>query len=140
MTAAQLAFSLIRVFEGLRLKAYCDPTGKVWTCGFGHVQGVTATTVCTVAQAMSWFEEDSAPLLAKVANKPTLEAAALVSFGYNCGIGALERVLSGSISISDNEFVTDNLPYGESSGGTVLAGLVARRQLEASLIEVSRAS
>ena len=84
--------------------------------------------------------DDSAPLIALVKDRPLVEAAALVSFGYNCGIGALKRVLAGEIEIAHEEFcVRDSrAPYGEMSGGVRLAGLYARRQLEAALIEASR--
>ena len=138
MTVAKLAATLIQVFEGCKLTSYWDSHGKVWTIGFGHTQGVTEGMKITQEDAAHYLEIDSAPLIALVKDKPLLEAAALVSFGYNCGIGALKRVLSGEIQILHEEFMAGPTGYGETSGGVKLAGLLSRRQLEASLIEVSR--
>ena len=142
ITTAQLAAYLIHTFEGMRTVAYWDPHGKVWTCGFGHVSGVVEGTTCTIEEAIVWLAQDSAPLLEMVKDRPVVEAAALVSFGYNCGAGALRRVLSGDVQIVHEEFMTGagtGAAYGESSGGAVLPGLVARRNLEAALVEASRA-
>lgn len=45
--------------EGLRLKAYWDPIGKVWTVGYGHTgPDVTEGTVWTLAQAEAALAED----------------------------------------------------------------------------------
>ena len=140
MTIALLAAKLIQSFEGCKLTAYWDKTGKVWTIGFGHTKKVTNGDTITFDQAVALFEQDSAPLITLVQDRPLVEAAALVSFGYNCGIGALQRVLSGSIHIEHEEFMADETPYGETSGGVRLPGLYSRRQLEAALVESSRGS
>jgi lysozyme len=138
MTIAQLAAKLIQTFEGCKLTAYWDPNGKVWTIGFGHTKVVTRGDVITLEKAVELLAEDSAPLITLVQDRPLLEAASLVSFGYNCGIGALKRVLNGEITVDHEEFMAGPNAYGESAGGTKLPGLVSRRQLEAALIEVSR--
>lgn len=138
MTTALLAAKLIATFEGVRLTSYWDSNGKVWTIGFGRAHGVTQGMTITFDQAVAFMEEDCAPLLALVQDRPLLEAAALVSFGFNCGIGALRRVLSGDIQVDHEEFMAGPSPYGEMSGGKTLAGLQTRRGLEAALIEVSR--
>lgn len=128
MTTAQLAAKLIAVFEGCRLQAYYD-TGGVLTIGFGHTAGVQISQQITMDQAIALLEQDQKPLLDLVADKPILEAAALVSFGYNCGIGNLKKVLDGS---------GDILSHTKDRRGNILPGLVSRRNLEAALIEVSR--
>lgn len=139
MTTATLAAKLIRSFEGCRLTAYWDPTGKVWTIGFGHTKKVTNGDKITIDQAEAFLAEDAAALVNLVKDRPMIEAAALVSFGYNCGIGALLSVLGGRIRIENGSFVGQaGLPYGETSAGQRLPGLVARRALEAALIEASR--
>jgi len=92
----------------------------------------------TQEQAAALLEADAAPLIKLVEDRPLIAAAALVSFGINCGEGALRRVLSGSIAIDHEEFMSGADAYGESSGGARLPGLVARRQLEAALIEAER--
>ncbi len=128
MTVAKLAAALIRLAEGCKLKAYWDKTGKVWTIGFGHTRDVKEGDVITYDQAVAFLEHDMVQLIARVQDRPLVEAAALVSFGYNCGAGALVRYLKGEIKIEE----------WTKSGGVELPGLVARRQLEAALIEAAR--
>ncbi len=127
VTTADLAAALITVFEGCKLAAYQD-SGGIWTVGIGHTHGVTPGMVITAEEAAQFFAEDQAPLLAKVADRPVMEAAALVSFGFNVGLGALEKVLAGQSMLS--EFVHDHK-------GNLLPGLVARRALEETLINLS---
>jgi lysozyme len=126
VTVAELAAALIAVFEGCRLKAYQD-SGGVWTIGIGHTGAdVTPGLIISQAEAQALFEKDQAPLLSKVgAAKGIADAAALVSFGFNCGIGSLERVMAGQATL--DQFVHDG-------HGNVLPGLVARRHLEETLM------
>ena len=125
VTVAELAAALIAVFEGCRLTAYRDP-GGVWTIGIGHTAGVVAGQVITMAQAQAFFAEDQAPLFAKVgAGRGIADAAALVSFGFNCGLGALDRVMAGQATL--DQFIHD-------ARGNILPGLVARRNLEETLM------
>lgn len=123
-----LASALLDVFEGNRLKAYQD-SGGVWTIGRGHTQGVKAGMIATQAQVDQWFAEDQAPLMDVVKDRAPLEAAALLSFGFNCGKGALLRVLNGELDMQDR--VYDRKAHK-------LDGLVARRRLESVLIAFSR--
>jgi lysozyme len=127
---AQLASALIGVFEGERLTAYAD-SGGVWTIGRGHTKDVVPGMVITREQSEQFFEEDQAPLLKTVEGRPLLEAAALVSFGYNCGIGSLQKLLASGEAIPDDRFIRDRK-------GNVLPGLVARRRLEKLLMLTSR--
>jgi len=127
MTTIQLASKLIRVFEGVKLTAYQD-SGGVWTIGFGHTKDVTEGQIITIEQAEAFLDIDANPLLSLVIGTPVLKAAALVSFGYNSGYTSLKHVLAGTANLSD--FVHDR-------HGNVLQGLVARRGLEASLIQLS---
>ena len=125
MTPQELASALIRVFEGCRLTSYRD-TGGVWTIGFGHtgpdvVEGLTITQ----DQADAFLAADSTPLFTAVAGRPVIQQAALVSFGYNCGLSKLEEVLAGHSLIG--QFVHDR-------HGNVLPGLEARRALEEALV------
>lgn len=129
ITVAELAAALNYVFEGCKLKAYYDKTGKVWTIGFGHTRTAQEGMQITYEQAVKLYEEDVVPLLKLVESKPVLEAAALVSFGHNCGIGAMQRLMRGEIDFQ----------YGRTSGGVRLEGLVARRNLEECLIRASKA-
>ena len=126
----QLAASLTAAFEGLRLKAYQD-SGGVWTIGIGHTKNVQPNDVITVDKAYELFAEDQAPILELVKDKPVLEAAALADFGFNCGVGALKKVLSGADTISNPIHCTDK-------HGNVLSGLANRRKLEQLLIDISQ--
>jgi lysozyme len=124
MNVATLAAALIASWEGLRLVAFQDP-GGVWTIGLGHTAGVKEGDTCTPEQAAAWYAVDAAPLLALVTNEPLVAAAAYVSFGYNCGRGALELVLAGKAELT--HFVHDR-------HGNELQDLVRRRAAEAALI------
>jgi lysozyme len=130
VTAIDLAAALIAVFEGEELTAYQD-SGKIWTIGRGHTKGVKAGDVITYEQSLAFFYEDSAPLAAKVLGRPPLEAACLISFGYNCGASALQKVLDLRDWISNPVHRTDHK-------GHLQPGLVSRRRLEQMLIDVSR--
>ena len=140
MTTAQRAAFLVAVFEGCKLAAYPDPVlgWKVPTIAFGHTAGVKQGDTCTYDQAVAWMEQDDAPIINLVATRPVLEAGALVSFGHNCGIGSLLRVLAGDITVNHEEFLAHDQPFGEKSGGQHPMGLKARRNLEAADIELSR--
>jgi lysozyme len=126
-TVAQLASALIAVFEGPEhLTAFRD-SGGVLTIGRGHTGGLIEGQTITREQSAAFFARDSAPLFALVAGKPTIAAAAYISFGYNCGLGALHRVLLGEDTMGNPLHTTDR-------HGIVQPGLVSRRVLEASLI------
>lgn len=130
-STAELTAALLAVFEGARLQAYQD-SGGVWTIGIGHTKDVHAGMVITHEQAVQFMIEDQAGLLGLVGGRPALEAAALCSFGFNCGLQRLKDVLAGKDSI--------DLPrHTQDRKGNTLPGLVARRRLEAMLIALARA-
>lgn len=127
VTIAELAAKLLTMIEGKKLFVYADSRG-IPTAGIGHT-GTDVPPLGTPVspeQVQSWFEQDQAPLLELVKDKPVLEGAALVSFGFNCGIGALGRVMAGAANL----------------GEFIYAGkqpiLKPRRELEAALIQLSR--
>ena len=130
VTTQELAATIIAMSEGLRLKAYRD-SGGVLTIGLGHTRDVTDSMTITADQAASLFAQDSAHLFQMTASLPVLEAAALVSFGYNCGVAALQRVLDGQDTIASPRHTTDR-------AGNVLPGLVNRRRLEEMLCALSQ--
>jgi lysozyme len=140
MTAVKLAGALIRMAEGCKLKAYWDEHGRVWTVGFGSTKNVTKDTVITLETAYEWLARDTAPLqrMVEKAEYPLHKQAALISFGYNLGIGALARFIDGVITVTEDGFVKDGQPYGRIAGGKFLEGLDARRRLEAALILSSK--
>ena len=126
-TGQDLAAALISVFEGpMKLTAFQD-SGGVWTIGKGHTKGVTAGMTCTEEQAIAWFSEDQAGLFEMVLTMNPLAQAGYVSFGYNVGMHALQKVLDGADTIMNPVHQTDRK-------GTTLAGLTSRRTLENLLI------
>jgi lysozyme len=117
------AYALIAVFEGEKLSAYQD-SGGVWTIGLGHTgpdvhQGMSISS----GEASRLFASDCKPLIKHAFGKLGLtdwQQAALVSFGYNCGLAAMNHPENMT------EFIHDR-------HGNVLPGLVARRRLEEAL-------
>ena len=58
MQVLDTAYKLIAYHEGLRLQAYWDDEGKVWTIGYGHTGGVKQGDVWTAAQAQNTLVAD----------------------------------------------------------------------------------
>jgi|ERR1035438_2277076 GH24 family phage-related lysozyme (muramidase) len=127
MTTQELATYLIACLEGCRLTAFQDP-GGVWSIGFSHTgPAVVEGLVWNYVQAVTQLQDDIAPLLLLVVSLPVPHGAALVSFGYNCGRGALELVLAGHDTIGNPRHYTDR-------HGNVLTALQSRRRLEEALM------
>lgn len=144
----ELALPLIREFEGLALEAYLDPVG-IATIGYGTIrypggQEVQLGDRISAEQAEQLLrqavEGRYAPeLLAAIPQARRYSApqqAALISFTYNVGVGALQRsslrrrLLSGE----DPELViAEELPRWSRGDGRQLAGLVRRRAAEVAL-------
>jgi lysozyme len=136
VTPAALATAIIGAFEGCVLHAYKD-TGGILTIGWGHTgPDVTPTLIWTQAQADAAFVKDCAPLFALVSTKPPLAQAALVSFGYNCGIGTLKRWL-WSEGLPDGDSMKITMGMFIHSGGVVMDGLVRRRRFEQTLYDAA---
>ena len=125
VTAIELASYLIRVFEGCKLTSYKDSSG-VWTIGYGHTgPDVQQGTVWTQQKADDQLLIDEQKIVNLVKDLTVEEAGALISFGYNCGIGALTSVLNGHATLMN--FIHDK-------HGKELPGLVERRGLEECLV------
>ena len=128
-TLVEFSAGLLEVFEGCRLTAYRDSAG-IWTIGMGHTKGVSEGMQITEQQALALFAEDEARILRLVQDKPILQAGAMVSFGFNCGAGALERYLAGQLKLEDRIYDHRGIPQ---------PGLIARRRLESMLIQLGSA-
>ena len=135
----QAGIDLIRHYEACRLKAYLCPAGK-WTIGVGHTgpevhQGQTITE----EQAMVLLHKDLAWAEAGVSKAITVpltdnQFAALVSFTFNVGVGALERsTLRKKLNAGEYDAVPGELMQWIRSNGKILNGLIARRQGEGEL-------
>lgn len=125
------AAALIMQIEGVRLAAYRD-SGGIWTIGVGHTKGVVEGQSVTISQAMDLLKQDLEPIFLMLDPKPettNCQFLALTSFGFNCGTGALMRVLAGQDRI-------DNPRHTRDAKGLVLPGLLARRNLEMALLNL----
>lgn len=129
---------LIKSFEGLRLKAYQDSVG-VWTIGYGTTSGVRPGMVITEAQAEEFLRRDlrrfeqAVDDLVKVPLTDD-QFAALVSFTYNVGEGALESsTLLRLLNQRDYQGAADQFLRWDKAGGQSLPGLTRRRRAERAL-------
>ena len=136
--AIALATPLIAKHEGCVLHPYLCPAG-VWTIGYGHTPGVTATGApITQAQADALLAADVALFAGQVRKiavplQPHQEAA-LISFAFNLGLGALGKsTLLRLVNAGDIAGAADEFPKWVHAGGAVLPGLVARRDDERAL-------
>lgn len=129
MTLAEASFAFLSILEGVRLHSYKDVVG-VWTIGYGHTgPEVAEGQTITQDEAFVFFETDTKHLFEMVSHLPIQKAAAYVCFGYNCGEGALHRVLMGTSNLLD--FTKGGRPLKE------IPALVARRRFENALIQLS---
>ena len=147
MKASKDAVTLIKHFEGCRLKAYPDPgskDGSPWTIGYGHTgKEVTKGLAWTQAQADAALAGDVARFACDVEKLIKVSVTqgqfdALVSFAYNIGVGALAsstllRLLSsGSFSGAARQF-----ERWDKQDGRPRLGLSRRRRAERLLFETS---
>jgi lysozyme len=128
---------LTETCEGLSLTSYFDPTGKVWTIGYGH-------TGKEVVEGLTWSQEQCESALANdifwashvvnnlvTATITQFQFDALVDFTFNEGDSnfahsmLLTLVNKGDLAQAELEF--RRWVY---SGGKMLGGLVRRRELE----------
>lgn len=142
----ELAEPIIKEFEGCRLDAYLCPAG-VWTIGWGatRVDGRPVQQGDTISQGaadrllfdtVSRFGADLLKLIPQAKDWPPQQLAALVSWAFNVGLGAVEistlrrRILAGE---QPQVVVAQELPRWDKANGKALAGLTRRRAAELSL-------
>lgn len=136
MKASEELIEKIKEFEGYSNTAYRCAAG-VWTCGWGHVRGVTATTTCVKSEAERWLKEDLAPVEAYVGTIEQVRTQgqfdALVDFAYNLGVGNLKgsTLLRKIKEGAPTEDIQEQFRRWVYAGGKVLKGLVKRREWEA---------
>jgi GH24 family phage-related lysozyme (muramidase) len=141
------ALRIIREFEGLRLEAYRDPVG-IWTVGYGLTrlnggpvrQGDTITTVDAESllrrELLDLFGPGLFALLPMASRWRPEQQAALLSWAFNVGLGAVEdstlrkRLLAG---VDPATVIREELPRWNRGDGDVLPGLVRRRAAEVAL-------
>jgi GH24 family phage-related lysozyme (muramidase) len=140
------ARKIVQEFEGCHLRAYRCPAG-VWTIGWGSTtidgkvvregQAITqAQADAQLAVDLQRFYDALVRAIPAVANWSSNRAAALVSWVYNVGVGAMQdstlrrRILAGE---HPPAVVQQELPRWNKAGGVVLPGLVRRRAAEVAL-------
>ena len=135
MRTSQKGVSLIKSFEGLRLKSYQDSVG-VWTIGYGATRGITAGMNITNEQAermlvndIGRFEPEIERLVRVALNQGQWDA--LMSFTYNLGAANLgSSTLLKLLNAGDYVGAAEQFPRWNKAGGQVLAGLTKRRAAE----------
>ena len=122
MKTSSKGVSLIKSFEGCRLKAYKCPAG-VWTIGYGHTAGVKEGDTITQRQADDYLRNDLEKYEKAVMNYDGVyhfnqnQFDALVSFTYNCGVGNLKNLTqSGKRTLTQ---ISTKLPLYNKAGGVV---------------------
>ena len=143
------AEAIIKEFEGCRLQAYQDAVG-VWTIGWGATRyappggPVKRGDTINQAQADELLRRDLLDLrgpgllslFPMAPGWPPNQIAALVSWGFNVGLGAVEdstlrkRILAGEDRV---KVVREELPRWNKAGGRELPGLTRRRAAEIEL-------
>jgi GH24 family phage-related lysozyme (muramidase) len=132
---------LIKDFEGLRLDSYICPAG-VLTIGYGstgeHVysgQHITEPEAEELLRKDLWRFEDCVSSRVEVLLTDS-EYAALVSFAFNCGCGALqESTLLRRLNAGEPKprVFSEELPKWVNGPDGPLPGLVRRREAELEL-------
>jgi lysozyme len=133
----------IREFEGERLTAYRCSAG-VLTIGVGHTSAAGAPDVCegmtiTAAESSTILARDLASFELGVERMLEVRVSQnqfdiLVSFAFNCGLGALKKsTLLKRVNEGNFDAVPAELMKWTKAGGKEVAGLVRRRRAEAKL-------
>lgn len=145
--ALRIAIPMIAQFEGLRLRPYLCSAG-VPTIGYGSTYYLDGTPVTLIDPEIT--KDQAAQLLRQTILKtylpgvmtlcPGLDTperiAAMVSFAYNLGIGALKAsTLRKRINAGRWDEVPGEIRKWNKAGGRVLLGLVRRREAECKLIQ-----
>ena len=145
--AVEVAATLCRPFEGLRLNPYICPAGYP-TIGYGTVWKPDGTKVTmehppiTKETAEAWLLHELRHnyLAGVVKASPGLLASpralgAMTDFAYNLGVARYRSsTLRRRVDVQDWQAAKEELMKWVRGGGKVLPGLVRRRQAEAALL------
>jgi GH24 family phage-related lysozyme (muramidase) len=143
------AEKIIRQWEGCRLEAYPDPAtgGDPWTIGWGttRVNGAPVRQGDKISQALAdellraeinHVAAKLYELIPAVKQYGANQQAALISWAYNVGLGAVgestlrKRLLAGE---SAQVVIPQELPRWNKGNGKVMEGLTRRRAAEVEL-------
>ena len=145
--AVEIAATLCRPFEGLRLKPYICPAGYP-TIGYGTVFKPDGTKVTmdhpeiSKETAEDWLlsELKSNYLACVLKASPGLISyprvlGAMTDFAYNLGVARYKgSTLRRRVDEQDWDGAVEQLMLWTKAGGRILPGLVKRRQAEAVLL------
>ena len=140
MKISQEGLSLIKKFEGLRLKAY-KCSANVLTIGYGHTGGVKETDKITLEEADSLLKKDIAKFEEYVSDNVMVKLNqsqfdALVAWTFNLGPGNLrESTMLKKLNNQEYESVPFEMRRWNKAGGKTLDGLIRRREAESLLFE-----
>ena len=130
--------SIIKEFEGLRLRSYVCPAGK-WTIGWGHTRTARPNMGITEGQADELLREDVRNFERCINRNVRVpltnnEFSALVSWAFNIGCGAVQTsTLLRVLNQGNKTRAADELLRWNRGDGRVLKGLIRRRQAEREL-------
>jgi len=144
MKVNEEGYSLIKKFEGCRLKAYKCPA-NVWTIGFGNTfyengDKVKEGNVITQQRAdelakfiIDQFAMSITPFILQPLNENQFSAC--VSLAYNIGTGGFKRSsVFNKLNVKPTDAtIADSFRLWNKGGGVVLKGLVRRREAEIQL-------
>lgn len=131
MKISETGIALIKSFEGYHLVAYRCPAG-VWTIGYGHTANVTPTQVISAQRADELLKQDLEKHEKNVMKYNNIyhwnqnEFDAMVSFSFN--LGSIDKLTANGTR--DKSTIARKMLEYNKANGTVLAGLVRRRQAE----------
>lgn len=134
---AALAVACVGGFEGLRTVAYRDPVGIPTVC-FGETRGVHMGDRHTADECRAMLGDRLQEFAAGVdrcIRVPMSDSrrAAVVSFAYNVGTGALCKSTFARRLNAGDPHACDELLRWTTAKGITLPGLVRRRQAERKL-------
>jgi lysozyme len=138
MNINQAGIDLLKRFEGLRLEAYQDLTGK-WSIGYGHTDGVYKGMIIKPADAESFLKRDLESFESVVRSRVSLDLnanqfSALVCFAYNIGAYAFKTsVMLALLNDNKTEEAMDDLLNWCHHDGKIIQGLFRRRLAEKNL-------
>uniref|UniRef100_UPI0035C7891E lysozyme n=1 Tax=Serratia quinivorans TaxID=137545 RepID=UPI0035C7891E len=143
MQVSNKGISLIKQFEGCKLKAYQDSVG-VWTIGYGWTQPVDgrkigpgmvidqATAERLLKCGLVQYEQGVNQLVKVIITQGQFDA--LVSFAYNLGLRSLSTsTILRKLNAGDKQGAADEFGKWVNAGGVRLNGLVKRREAERKL-------
>lgn len=134
---AAICVGCVASFEGLRTVAYLDPVNIATIC-YGETQGVKLGQSATPDQCKALLSDRLQQFnegVSRCISAPMSPArrAAVVSFSYNVGVGALCSSTFAKKLNAGDPTACDELLRWTRAKGVVLPGLVKRREQERAL-------